>query len=142
MAQIAARGVGSIRLVKVKSHTTREQLEQGLITPERRIGNEHADQLAVLGRLLAGDWVDAINWVLQARKAYQAFVARVQAMRVCIIQATTRLRADPLLKAKMANAKQVIACLPGMPDTLEYQALRRWQIHLGGTGVKSTAFAK
>eukprot|EP00974_Lingulodinium_polyedra_P007026 666097-Lingulodinium_polyedra.AAC.1 len=43
---IHEKGVESFRLTKVKSHTSREDVEQGIISAVDRAGNGAADQLA------------------------------------------------------------------------------------------------
>ena len=50
-----AKQVGSIAITKVKGHATQNMVDQGLVQPQDKIGNDKADEAADEGVELFGD---------------------------------------------------------------------------------------
>ena len=73
------RGARSIKVTKVKGHTTEEQVEDGKVKREDKEGNDEADRAANRGVEEHTEGLEEFaRWIYRRHKKYVGVVAEIQ----------------------------------------------------------------
>ena len=103
---VVARGAKSQALGKVKAHASEEDVVQGKVRRQDKLGNDWADDLAERGALRIGSHeaqdvdrrtrqtisIVLAQWMKQRHAAYRAFMLRIQVMIARVLQAEKQER--------------------------------------------------
>ena len=91
------RGWGSVRLTKVKGHSTEEQVRKGQVSPKDKDGNDKADEAAKDAMRLHGEGVVKLaNWYMTRHVQYTRLIKDIH----------THLIEGTVLRKKLVQEKQ------------------------------------
>ena len=81
------RGMGTVRVTKVKGHATEEHVQQGLVQEMHKQGNDQADSAATCGVQATGHGkIQYMIWVKKRHRAYMDFVAKIQKLTAAVLK--------------------------------------------------------
>jgi hypothetical protein len=106
------KGPSSIKISKVKGHATDEEVREGKVKAEDKVGNDAADKAADVGNDLHGKGtLKAANYFSQRSRLYGLFI---KDLHNHIIEAT--LLKQVMLKEKLSKEKKDKGTLPKMKE--------------------------